>query len=62
MSVPAMCARDLVAIIKVHANSGGDRLFAGIEMYKSRNLPGRELQVDSLFELSDQFHGSVCFE
>jgi len=31
-------------------------------MHKSRNLAGRELEMDSLFKLPDQLHGPVGFE
>ena len=62
VAVSAMRAGDLVAIVEVHANSRRHSLLAGIEMHKSRNLAGRELEMDSLFELPDQFHGSVGFE
>src|SRR5688572_18337939 len=59
VTVSAMRAHEVVAIIEMRADADGDRLLPGVEVGKSGDLTRRDLDVQSLLELADGFHPSV---
>src|SRR6188474_2559098 len=59
VTVSAMRAHHVVAIVEMCADADGNRLLPGIEVGKSGNLTRRDLDVQALLELTDGLHPPV---
>ncbi len=59
VTVPAMCAPDIVLVIEMHANTDRRSLLAGVEMHEARNPTGLEFVANAFFEDADHPHQPV---
>ena len=57
--VAAMRARDVVAVVEVRADAGGDGLLADVHVHEAGDLTGAELPRDPLLEEPDRDHRAV---
>src|SRR5262249_37524703 len=56
MAMAAMGGGDAVALVQMHHDAGGRGLLACIEMDEARNVAARELDMETLLELTDRAH------
>ncbi len=56
MPVAAVGTDDVVRIAELFADADRDGLLPRVQMGETRNLAGRDLDVQPLLELTDDFH------
>ena len=62
VAVAAVSAGDAVVLAQVHADAGGRRFLAGVEVHEAGNVAAGKLGVQTLLELADRPHGAVRLE